>query len=937
MLKIIGRSTFDLKTVLDTLASSAARLSESEMGFILRRDGEVYRIGAATGLTPEFLEDAHRYRQFLDNHPLRPGRATLTGRVAIEGRAVQIADVTADPEYRLSEAFSLGRIRSQLGVPLLREGTLIGVLILSRQIVKPYSEKQIELATTFADQAVIAIENARLLTELRESLDRQTATAEVLGLISRFPGDLEPVFEGLLENATRLCEANFGILYRYDDRAFHVLALRGVPHEFESLRRREPVRPPLDSSFGRIIVTKQASYEEDVRLSAEYLGENRVYRDAVEIGGIRSYLAVPLVRDGELIGASSIYRQEVKPFTPKQIELVENFAAQAVIAIENARLLGELRESLERQTAMADLLAIISRSTFDLRPVFATVAQSSARLCEADRAIIFRYDGELLRMVATFNTAPDFEEWIAQNPIRPGRHSGAARAALERRTVHVPDVLADPEYTYGAKDAETIRTILGVPILKGDELLGVIMIYKLEVNPFAGKHIELVETFADQAAIAIENARLLAELRSRTDELAQRQAELRVTFDNMADGVAMFDSEQLLVSWNRNLQQILDLPDEFFAQPRTFRDYITYLIERGEFGAVDLETELKRYAGIGVVERRFERVRPDGRVLEIRNNPVPGGGFVTIYGDVTERRRAEDQIRTARDAAEKALAELQAAQANLIQAEKMASLGQLTAGIAHEIKNPLNFVNNFAGLSIELLNELTDATQSAIAVLDEDKRAEVHEVVEMLTSDLQKIAEHGRRADGIVKSMLAHSRGGSGDWQSVSINALVEESLNLAYHGARSQDQNFNITLERDYGEEIAPLEVVPQDVTRVFLNLFGNGFYAANKRRAGGGSGFRPALKVTTRGDGENVFIVVRDNGIGIPPEIRAKLFEPFFTTKPTGEGTGLGLSISYEIVTKQHGGTIEVESEPGAFTQFTVRLPRRFGASPQGQERRN
>ena len=304
---------------------------------------------------------------------------------------------------------------------------------------------------------------------------------------------------------------------------------------------------------------------------------------------------------------------------------------------------------------------------------------------------------------------------------------------------------------------------------------------------------------------------------------------------------------------------------------------------------------------------------------------------------MTERRRAEDQIRTARDAAEKALAELQAAQANLIQAEKMASLGQLTAGIAHEIKNPLNFVNNFAGLSIELLNELTDATQSAIAVLDEDKRAEVHEVVEMLTSDLQKIAEHGRRADGIVKSMLAHSRGGSGDWQSVSINALVEESLNLAYHGARSQDQNFNITLERDYGEEIAPLEVVPQDVTRVFLNLFGNGFYAANKRRAGGGSGFRPALKVTTRGDGENVFIVVRDNGIGIPPEIRAKLFEPFFTTKPTGEGTGLGLSISYEIVTKQHGGTIEVESEPGAFTQFTVRLPRRFGASPQGQERRN
>jgi signal transduction histidine kinase len=291
-----------------------------------------------------------------------------------------------------------------------------------------------------------------------------------------------------------------------------------------------------------------------------------------------------------------------------------------------------------------------------------------------------------------------------------------------------------------------------------------------------------------------------------------------------------------------------------------------------------------------------------------------------------ERQRAETEIRAARDAAEAALHDLKAAQANLIQAEKMASLGQLTAGIAHEIKNPLNFVNNFASLSVELLDELKEAAASALAALDEDKRGEVDKVIDMLTGNLERITQHGKRADNIVKTMLAHSRGGSSGWQSVDLNALVEESLNLAYHGARAQDQNFNITLERAYGKDIAPIELVPQDIMRVFLNLLGNGFYAANKRQRQASGAFKPVLTVTTRDLGEAVEVRVHDNGIGIPTEIKDKMFQPFFTTKPTGEGTGLGLSISYDIVTQQHGGTIKVVSEVGAFTEFTVRLPRRF-----------
>jgi signal transduction histidine kinase len=293
-----------------------------------------------------------------------------------------------------------------------------------------------------------------------------------------------------------------------------------------------------------------------------------------------------------------------------------------------------------------------------------------------------------------------------------------------------------------------------------------------------------------------------------------------------------------------------------------------------------------------------------------------------------ERQRAEMETRAARDTAEAALNDLKAAQANLIQAEKMASLGQLTAGIAHEIKNPLNFVNNFASLSVGLLDELNQAAAPALASLDERRRREVDEASGMLTGNLQRIVEHGRRADNIVKSMLAHSRSGSGNLETVDLNALVDESLNLAYHGARAQDQNFNITLERAYHENITPIALVPQDMTRVFLNLFGNAFYAANKRRRETNDGeFRPKLTVTTCDVGKAVEVRVRDNGSGIPTEIRDKLFQPFFSTKPTGEGTGLGLSISYEIVTKQHRGTIEVSSIVGEFTEFTVCLPRGLG----------
>jgi signal transduction histidine kinase/putative methionine-R-sulfoxide reductase with GAF domain len=876
------------------------------------------------GWTDEELEAVRK------DFPRPASRDSTTGRAILTREVVHVPDITVDPEYK-ARALRQTTMRSGLSVPIMQDGNPVGAITVTHREVSPFSQTQIELLKTFADQAVIAIENVRLFNELNartrdleELLEYQTATSDVLQVISRSTFDLQPVLDTLCETAVRLCQADMAFFYRRHGELYRLAANFRMPPAYLAYLRSvgavEPgVRPQRGNLLGRTALEGRVVHIHDAGADPEWTSAN-----AIALGKLRTGLGVPLLHEGEPIGTISLGRQRVEPFTERQIELVRTFADQAVIAIENTRLLTELRESLEQQQAMAEILQVINRSPGELQPVFDIVLDKAMQLCGAAFGAMFVVEGDVFQTVAARGLPAAFGEFRRYSPIASVPGGVMWRILSGEPFVHTLDMKDDHIYRSGEPNRRALDDIGGarshliVGLQKDRAVLGTISIYRQEVRPFSDKQISLLQNFAAQAVIAMDNARLLNEIR-------QRQAELRVTFDNMGDGVAMFDSDQRLAAWNLNFQRILELPDPLLAERPRVGDFIRFLAMHGEYGTVDVEAEVGRLLERAGTQWSAERTRPDGRVIEVRSNPVPGGGVVLIYSDITERKRAEAEIRAARDTAERALQELQTAQASLVHAQKMAALGQLTAGIAHEIKNPLNFVNNFAELSGELLLELKETTAPAVAALGDEERAAVDEVVEMLRGNLDKIAEHGKRADGIVKSMLEHSRGVSGERRVVDLNSLVDEALNLAYHAARAQDASFNITLEREFDRALAPIELAPQEMTRVLLNLLGNGFYAATRRqRDGDGSNFRPTLKMTTRELGDAVEVRVRDNGTGIAPEIRDKLFQPFVTTKPTGEGTGLGLSIAYDIVTQEHGGTIEVDSIPGEFTEFTIRLPR-------------
>jgi two-component system, NtrC family, sensor kinase len=619
----------------------------------------------------------------------------------------------------------------------------------------------------------------------------------VLKVISRSAFDLDTVLQTLVESAARLCNAPQGVIHLREGDVVRAKAMVGHSGELMQRLRDTPRKAGRESIVPRVLLSSRVEHIDDALADEEFdLGG----MDGSKLG-FRALLGVPLLREGKVEGVFVVSSPNPGRFTDRQTELVQTFADQAVIAIENVRLFKEvqektedLSEALQLQTATSDVLKVISRSAFDLQTVFNTLIASAVELCGALSGTICVRDGDVFRYRGSAGAADTaaLAQYLAEHPATPGRGSMAGRVLSSGKVEAIPDRLEDPEFVVPMDShGHAARALLGVPLLGKGGVEGALVLTRIEPGHFTTRQIEIVQTFADQAVIAIENVRLFDEVQARTRELAASLDDLRRTQDR------------------------------------------------------------------------------------------------------------------------------------LIQSEKLASLGQLTAGIAHEIKNPLNFVNNFSALSRELIDELGELLEKA--PLERGQRQEAGELIGTVASNLDKVVQHGKRADSIVKNMLLHSREGSGERASVNINAMVEEALNLAYHGARAERPGFNVTIAKSLDPGAGAADLYPQEMTRVLLNLISNGFYATTKRRQGEADGsYEPTISATTRDLGDSVEIAIRDNGTGIPEEVKAKMFNPFFTTKPAGEGTGLGLSLSHDIVVKQHGGAIEVSTEPGAYTQFRIVLPR-------------